>query len=292
MFGKKKAPANMEELKKMVASLNLPCTCPDCNPGAYNPQQVCHTHQEIRLDKDPKSNVSVPVLVPRSYEPMYLVDRTIEYINRESTQPYQLQKDARQRLRVLFLETDMMANLYAKNIKNFVSLKDLQHIFGIFNDLYFFGAMKNVRIEYKNRVWAAIGPEYTGFADTPSSGRQRSIVKIDPIQHHRLYPRKCGHEVLNTLLHEALHCFLDQFKSPRCKDKQCGFCSKRVENIGPEGHGRAWQIIAAKLEKAILGNWTLGWRLDMGRSTGFLHDLDHKGGQMPSLHDMTAWGFD
>jgi hypothetical protein len=58
--------------------------------------------------------------------------------------------------------------------------------------------------------------------------------------------------------------------------------------IGPRGHGRAWQILATKMEE--VATRLLGGYVDMGRYPSLLHELQGSG-KLPSKHDMEVLRF-
>lgn len=58
--------------------------------------------------------------------------------------------------------------------------------------------------------------------------------------------------------------------------------------IGPRGHGRAWQLLAAKMEE--VATKLLGGFVDFGRYQSMLHDLEGSG-KLPSQHDLEVLRF-
>ncbi len=57
--------------------------------------------------------------------------------------------------------------------------------------------------------------------------------------------------------------------------------------IGPRGHGRAWQILAAKLEQ--VARVVIGGPVDLGRFPSLLRDCEGTG-KLPSVHDLEVFG--
>jgi hypothetical protein len=58
--------------------------------------------------------------------------------------------------------------------------------------------------------------------------------------------------------------------------------------VGSRGHGRAWQLLAKKVED--VATVVLGARVDMGRFPSLLRDLEGNG-QLPSYHDLEVYGW-
>ncbi|KAF2812780.1 uncharacterized protein BDZ99DRAFT_517096 [Mytilinidion resinicola] len=276
-----------EELNRKVKSLNRVCTCPACKPEAYDLDTPCLFSpkcREIHSETSPASKAPVPFLSVRSYDAMHLADQTMQYIDRKGLQAYKRQRDAIPRWEALVKDGDLVARLARRNLKDSVPIKELQKALAVFNDLYFFGALKNIRIVYGNRLSKSNRLQGFDHALTEDTG-QASTILISSTRHWG----KEGWEVLATLLHEALHCFLDQLTSKPCG--YCAPCKQRVDNIGVHGHGRAWQLVAMKLEEVAPDQ--LGFDLDMYRTKGLYNDLvTHQEGEWPSIHDLTVWGLD
>ncbi|KAF2493965.1 hypothetical protein BU16DRAFT_60733 [Lophium mytilinum] len=276
----------LEEIKKGVNSLNRACTCPECKPEAYTDTPCLYRPKRRNVDSEPfpASNAPVPFLSVRSFDAMHLAEQTTQYIDRKGPQMYTRQRDAMQRWQALVEDGDLVARLAKPNIKQFVAIKELQKALAVFNDLYFFGALKNIRIVYGNRLSKSNRIHGFGHAFTAMTGQASTIV-INSTLHYRHE----GWEVLATLLHEALHCFLEQLTSKICG--RCAPCDLRVDNIGRSGHGRSFQLVAMKLDE--VGPDQLGFDLDMGRIEGLYNDLQiNKNGEWPSTHDMEVWELD
>jgi len=56
--------------------------------------------------------------------------------------------------------------------------------------------------------------------------------------------------------------------------------------IGERGHGRAWQVLARKVEQ--VAGVVVGGNVDLGRWQSALSECE--GGGLPSVHDLEVWG--
>jgi len=86
--------------------------------------------------------------------------------------------------------------------------------------------------------------------------------------------------IISTLFHEAIHAFLGRHG--------CRSCKTWKENQMAAWHGRAWQLVAAKVEDVVPR--LLGIPVYLGRFVGFISQWDNVSA-MPSRHDMLAYRF-
>jgi hypothetical protein len=87
-------------------------------------------------------------------------------------------------------------------------------------------------------------------------------------------------DALGTLLHEVVHVYP--------QNHACDYCYAAEWNLQRNGHGRARQLLAARVEKC----WTVwtGLPVDLGRFEALWHhwkNLD----VLPSIHDLEEWDF-
>jgi hypothetical protein len=280
-----------DQVREIVRSSNVPCICRECDPELYKIARTCEHRGRlgcIRTVHAPKGDVRVPWLSIRSYDSIYLAEQAIMYISRDGAKAYKRQIDALQRWQVLMFEGDLMDRLATRNKKNRVKISELQKVLAIYNDLYFFGALKNIRIVWSNSLSKTNRLHGFGKAHTSTTG-QHSEIRINSTLHSRHFGRASNSRVLSTLLHEALHCFMDQFRLYSCKDAGCGVCNLQEDHNTPRGgHGRSWQLVARKLEEVVPHQ--LGFPLNLARFNGLVGDIN-KGRPPPSVHDMVTWGF-
>ena len=67
----------------------------------------------------------------------------------------------------------------------------------------------------------------------------------------------------------------------------CASCPTHDSSIGSRGHGRAWQLLAAKIEH--VASVVLGQAMDLGRVPALLRDVEG-GAPLPSWHDLGVYG--
>jgi predicted nucleic acid-binding Zn finger protein len=140
-----------------------------------------------------------------------------------------------------------------------------------FNKLFFFGALE-VKLTWKDKD---PGSSSLGWYNN-------GVIAIDSIYCGNISIDDCeGRKVrrLHTILHEAMHAFLDQLGCHDCPSFQVN-----VRNAG--GHGRAWQILRIHLADAT--DKLLKVRLDVGGFRDFLLGWK-KVRYLPSLHDLEVW---
>lgn len=82
----------------------------------------------------------------------------------------------------------------------------------------------------------------------------------------------------NTLLHEACHAFIDQYS--------CQACPMRDVNLGTDGHQRAFQLLAAKVE--AVGRRLLNVEICLNRFHSYCSDWEYVK-VLPSVHDLEQW---
>jgi hypothetical protein len=121
------------------------------------------------------------------------------------------------------------------------------------------------------------GMETTTTTTNTESTDPKTTAHQQQQQYHRQQSRL--HSRLGTLLHEMIHAFL--------KAHVCRSCPMHDSCIGPRGHGRAWQILAAKLEQ--VARVVIGGPVDLGRFPSLLRDCEGTG-KLPSVHDLEVFG--
>jgi hypothetical protein len=88
--------------------------------------------------------------------------------------------------------------------------------------------------------------------------------------------------LLGVLLHEAVHIHLKMHCCPQCWSADF--------NYHTHGHhGRAWQLLAAKVENCFV-LWT-GLPIDLARFISLKEHWKHLH-SLPSLHDLQEWNFE
>jgi hypothetical protein len=146
----------------------------------------------------------------------------------------------------------------------------------IFNEIFFFNSV------VPTFLWRNGEGEWLGICNwgEPSNGNV-SQVMLDP-RATNLWD-ECdeikGKAIsrLGTLLHEATHAYFQQYA--------CGECGHAHVDWWM-GHGRAWQLLAAKLEEKTLEFW--GLPLDLSRFRAISHFWGRQT-TLPCFHDLDRW---
>lgn len=85
-------------------------------------------------------------------------------------------------------------------------------------------------------------------------------------------------DLLGTLVHEAVHVYFYAYTCHRCRSAE--------ENLMSHGHGRAWQLVTARLERCFVR--FVGLPVDMGRFSGIQGNWAYFY-PTPSRHDFSEW---
>lgn len=153
----------------------------------------------------------------------------------------------------------------------------LQAPIAILNELFFLAQLPlrpisstsrengHIRIQWSPPGTTRRAHSHTIHPEDDESLPPHSVIWINP-HHPSHFLNTRG--LLNTVLHELCHVFLQRFScynggGEGCEGNQACLELCR-ENYGATGHGRAWQVLSAAIEEAapkLLG----GWRVDLGR---------------------------
>ncbi|KAF2820640.1 hypothetical protein CC86DRAFT_116218 [Ophiobolus disseminans] len=101
-----------------------------------------------------------------------------------------------------------------------------------------------------------------------------------------IFPKNVGSDfgsyrimaIISTLVHEAVHIFLDYYS--------CRHCKMHRRNNDFRGHGRAWQLVAVQLEDTFPR--LLGIPLNLGRREALWSHWNHAR-RLPSPHDLASF---
>jgi hypothetical protein len=288
-----KLPSHYEELKIWVKNAAALCDCDDCAPWLYE-LDANSSHGAIRycfppLDSARKSfqhaQRTPPIAQPKlslrfygEYEAMRFVRHHVVWLDKTYLQfP---QKD--DSISVLQLKSLLQAwnpNLTGQDMRQTMSSAQFLHLIKLLNRIFFFGAIPPHRQTISS-----------GFSWLPDSeqacfgvGTFSPVIGTQVLLHPILYRHGGDHENidvrwrnrLGTVLHELCHAFLKAYT--------CRSCPMHDQCIGARGHGRAWQILAAKMEE--VATQLMGGYVDFGRYPSLLHDLEGTG-KLPSAHDL------
>lgn len=144
-----------------------------------------------------------------------------------------------------------------------------------FNNIFFLGQLQDIRIRFTSGACFKRG--YTSTTVNQSTSTVEATVWLNP--HHPVHCR--NHQaMLETLLHELCHAFLQRHSCYRGQGEGCYgnmACLKLCkQNHGATGHGRAWQVLAAAVEQAAsrLLVQRCGMRkLDLGRLEAAVNEM-------------------
>lgn len=112
----------------------------------------------------------------------------------------------------------------------------------IFNHIFFFGAIQGFKF-----IWDINMADNCFGECKHSTADGIAIISMNPVHWDQKgwlqRSEMRGMDRISTLLHEALHGFLGAYT--------CKCASTYHYSIGNDGHGRAWQLVAAKIEERV-----------------------------------------
>ncbi|KAF2853645.1 hypothetical protein T440DRAFT_466029 [Plenodomus tracheiphilus IPT5] len=296
--GSVKLPSSLDELNLWVREEAPVCYCDECAPKSYRLQdershgRIRHFDQEQKIRSKGFSRVAAPHTTPHpelslklygDYEAMRLVRHHIAWLDYTYLHP-SCSKDALDVSQLRSLLHVWKPNLIASDLRSSISTVQLQHLFQQLNQVFFFGAVPKHRQSVS-----------TGFSWLPESKTEcfgisyyNPIIGTQLLLHSKLYrhngnPQDVDLRLRNrigTILHEMCHSFLKAYT--------CRSCIMHDQCVGPRGHGRAWQVLAAKIEE--VASQLIGGPVDMGRFPSLMHDMESHG-RLPSQHDMEVYRF-
>ena len=293
-----KTPSSLDELNCWARHATSPCDCDECAPWLYELSSNS-AHGAIRFhsrDDESKparffqahraSNVPRPKLNLRlygEYEAMRLVRVHVAWLDSTYLQSSQ-EEDGFEVLQLKSLLRVWNQNLTGIDMRQTMSRPQLLHLIAILSKIFFFDAVPKHR--------QTISDGFSWLPDNNKScfgiGTFNPIIGTQLLLHPKLYrhrgdpqdPEVRWRSRLGTILHEMSHSFLKAYT--------CRSCTMHEHSVGPRGHGRAWQILAAKIEQ--VATRLLGGFVDMGRYQSLLHDFEGHG-RVPSAHDLEVLKF-
>lgn len=314
-------PRDLTKLRKRVEAEDLPCTCDECAPKLYKISTLAshgmiedrrnrppHTHHHSKhtrsfsYQNDKRTIGLGPQLTLRfhgTYEAMTLVRHHIAWLDATYLHPSARPTPSVHHLRSLI--STWRSHLTSPDLRSSLSTSQLNDLFAHLNRVFF-----SDQVPPHNKVLSA-GFSYLDARQTECFGKSfyNPLVGTQILLHPVLY-RGCGqfnhlshhdsldptiqqrqqqqistslYNRLGTLLHEMCHAFLKAYT--------CRSCPMHDSCIGPLGHGRAWQMLAKKIEQVAAV--VLGGTVDMGRFPSLLRDCEGSG-RLPSVHDLEVFG--
>ena len=312
-------PKDLASLKNAVEEADLPCTCDECAPKLYKistlashgtiedrrnrPSQTQSKHNRSFSYQNDKKTIGLgPQLTLRfhgTYETMTLVRHHIAWLDATYLHPSARPTPSVHHLRSLI--ATWHPHITSPDLRSSLSTSQLSDLFTHLNRIFF-----SDQVPPHNKTLSA-GFSYLDARQTECFGKSfyNPLVGTQVLLHPVLY-RGCFqyqnlghhdsldptiqrrqqeqistrlHNRLGTLLHEMCHAFLKAYT--------CRSCSMHDSCIGPLGHGRAWQMLAKKIEQ--VATVVLGGTVDMGRFPSLLRDCEGSG-RLPSVHDLEVFG--
>jgi hypothetical protein len=304
-------PKSLVELQQYVQEADAPCTCDECAPKLYKistaaSHGVIHDHLTTRhaaRNKNQRKPCSFtyktsataaattspsPHLTLRfygTYESMTLVRHHIAWLDATYLHP-----SARPTPSVLHLRSLLSAwypHLSAPDLRSSLSPAQLNTLFKHLNRVFYADCVP------PHKAMLSAGFTYLAENQTNCFGKSffNPLVGTQILLHPVLFrggrmldtesqTRQARmHSRLGTLLHEMAHAFLKAYV--------CRACPMYDVCVGALGHGRAWQVLAAKIEQ--VAKVVVGGSVDLGRWQSLLRDCGGSG-RLPSVHDLEVFG--
>ena len=272
---KKALPKTNLEIKNLNIDNTLPtrrCTCLDCAPDLYLETIHAHELQRFRRGKSTlaflqRESLQLAHLAVASFHPSFLSGQdSSTSVDNPLTAPGRLtfgQHHALQQWK------HWLRDPWFRSVRRTLSLSAygpgllFRTPVSAFNQLFFLGQLPNPNAKLKV-LWSPAGTRRRAHSHTFDDGQ--SVIWINADYPAHFLSLKA---LMDTLLHELCHVFLQRHSCYLgggfgCERNQV--CVELCqENYGTTGHGRAWQTIAAAVEKAAPGLLGIEWRLDLGR---------------------------
>jgi hypothetical protein len=222
------------------------------------------------------------------YESMRLVRHHIAWLDHT----YLQQPSPKPNFNILQIKSLLQTwhpHLTSPNLRDTFSKTQGLHLTSLLNTIFFSNAIPPHR--------ACISDGFSYLSSTEKScfaiGTFNPIFGTQLLLHPTLY-RHHGDPTdldvrwlsrVGTVLHELCHAYLKAYT--------CRSCPMHDVCVGPRGHGRAWQLLAKKIEE--VATRVLGGFCDMGRYQSALHDFEGSGVLMSRcdlgvLRFGTSWG--
>jgi hypothetical protein len=295
-------PLNLDELKRRVEEASPPCTCDECSPTLYKISKASsHGTISDRRNRPPgnrtirdsfqnRRDVGLgPVLKLRfhgDYEAMTLVRHHVAWLDATYLHPSSRPTPSVRHLQSLLHTWD--TNIIGPDMRHSISPAQLNTLFDHLNRVFFSGC-----VPPHNKILTA-GFSYLPDTQNDCFGKSffNPLVGTQILIHPTLYRGNTDNPKdrdyldtrlrnrIGTILHEMCHAFLKAYT--------CRACPMYDACVGPRGHGRAWQVLAAKMEQVV--SVVLGGKVDMGRFPSLLRDLEGHG-KLPSMHDLEVYRF-
>jgi hypothetical protein len=285
-------PRNIDELRQRVQNT---CDCDECSPKLYKISSAStHGVVEDRRNHPPPIRGSYqarrdvglgPLLNLRfhgTYESMTLIRHHTAWLDATFLHPSSRPTPAVLHLQSLL--STWSTHLTGSDMRRTISPSQLTTLFTHLNRVFFSSCVP------PHNALLSAGFSFLPGDDTSCFGKSyfNPIVGTQILIHPTLYRGNTNTKELDTrlrnrigtILHEMCHAFLKAYA--------CRSCPMHDTCVGPSGHGRAWQVLAKKMEE--VAGVVLGARVDMGRFPSLLRDVEGHG-RLPSAHDLEVYGW-
>lgn len=148
----------------------------------------------------------------------------------------------------------------------------LNEVIEIFSEIFFLGQLPSSKIAVR---WCSLEKYQLGCLEPRHLPKDPMILWLN-VDHQPL--RLSAKEILCVVLHEMGHAFFDYYACWPWNRLSCasGACGKLHQlNVGPTGHGRAWQYLTFHIQQSM--RQYLGFEGDLGRRVGMYNELDAGG---------------
>lgn len=205
---------------------------------------------------------------------MHLTRNIITYFDR----PWEYLNDEQLAARDWFLgwcrgrREDMLRISEHKDGEKLLSGVEMRRLWKCFNELFFGGDLADGQFRWN-----------PSLVDLGQAGSRngRPTIEVNPQETAKDFGDYVALEFIGTLMHEAVHAFLNYYS--------CRFCFTWKYDLNASGHGRAFQILAAKLEEVFPR--LLGLPLKLHRFLSLLANWDELK-PLPSPHDLAVFGLE
>ncbi|RMZ73748.1 hypothetical protein GMOD_00004536 [Pyrenophora seminiperda CCB06] len=306
---KPEPPRTLQHVQQRVQDEDVFCDCDECAPKYYKVGTAA-SHGVIRdvLSTQTRSTkcsfltqlqLKTATTGPRldltfhgTYEAMSLVRHHMAWLDATYIHPSASPTPAVKQLRALV--TTWHPHLSSSNLRHTLSTRQLNALFTHLNTVFFNGCVP------PHNATLTAGFSYLSETSTDCFGKSffNPLIGTQLLLHPCLYRGQHAHPAgvdaekhsrkragtavnarIATLLHEMAHAYLKAYA--------CASCPTHDASIGKRGHGRAWQLLAAKIEH--VASVVLGHGMDLGRVPALLRDVA-AGAELPSWHDLGAYG--
>lgn len=212
------------------------------------------------------------------YKGLYLSKMCIEYFDRPITKLNETQLQAIDRFHQIILERGDFLNLRGAVTPSKSSVAVLEDFLAFFNDMSFFSSLPTCSVG-----WESMNTRDKRVGYCQDNVDNTCNIKLDSshvFPEWLLNSKGAMYSHINNLLHEATHAFLMRYVCRECP--QYGYI------CGDHGHGRAWQLLTAKLEQKVPE--LLGFKCNLNRLRSLRNHLGYED-DISSPCDLQAWDF-